>query len=156
MVSFVTRKDGKIYKQRLLNSPLDRLVNNVRLPNLDDDHLYSFLQDSPDGILAPFGDGLIVIDIDSNSIISYQRAFIAGTIKRGEESDYLQEFYDESRVLADQIDYMLDLKPLKQDTYDWSSTGDGKLVQKELQKLGFAFDNNDIVFWDFWFKNVSK
>jgi hypothetical protein len=156
MVSFVTRKDGKIYRQRFLSVSLQDLVNNVKLPKKDEDHLKAFYNDVPDGIIAPFGSGLIVIDMDTNTIISYQSSFVAGTIQKGEENENLTEFYKEGLVLVDSVDYMLDLKPFKHDIYNSTSSSDGKLVMDVLKKLGFELSNNDEIFWDFWFKNVSK
>jgi hypothetical protein len=136
--------------------PVDELVNNIKLPTMDEDHLFSLFQDSPDGILAPFGNGLVVVDLDHNVIISYQNTFIVGAIKNGNESDILQAFYDEGRIMADDIDYMLDLSPLVPDNYDPLSTTDGMLVRSKLIQLGFAFTNQDNVFWEVWFKNTSK
>ena len=81
-------------------------------------HIQRMLTHNNFGKLAPYERGLVVIDFKNFTIINLCTDLMAGAIKKGEENEQLKKFYEHKRVMLDEIDYMLDLRPFTVDTYN--------------------------------------
>jgi len=155
-LNVVIRLNGDIYKSFRFTHQIYRIINNIKFANRDPDYMKSYVLGSNIfGKLAPVDGGILVIDYDNNKIIAYQNAFIPGTIERHKVTPELQAFYDAGKILLDQIDYMLDMRPFRNQFFNCKYKSDGRLAIKLLEKLGFQISDEEMNLWEQWLSTTE-
>ena len=143
-LNVVVRLNGKIFKSSRDINNISHIVNHIDFAERDQEHIKKLLVTNVFGGLAPRYAGLLVIDYDTNLLISYQKGFIAGTITRGQETPELPALYEAGKIMQDTIDYMIDNRPFRNDFYNSDYKSDGELVMKKLTEIGFIFTSTEI------------
>ena len=155
-VSVVVRYNNDIFKCIRTIDEVKESIHSMDFVEANIHHLTKMFKNNIFGKLAPCEKGLIVIDFKSHTIINLCTGLMAGAIKKGEENEQLKKFYEHKRVMLDEIDYMLDLRPFTVDTYNSAFKSDSELVFKKLQKLEFKFTDDELKQWQVWYKGYKK
>ena len=156
-VNVVVRYNGKLYKSTRYIDKIRDCIHNIGFVENNISYLTdNILIDNIFTKMAPSSMGLIVVDFDSNIIINYNAGSTVGTIKKGHETESLKDFYDKKRVILDEIDYMLDLRPFVVDNYNYEFASDGELVIKKLLSLGFKLTKDELKQWNNWFASKKR
>lgn len=151
-VNVIVRYNGRLYKSTRYIEKIRDCIHNIKFVEKNIDYLNkNILINNIFTKMAPSSMGLIVIDFNSNIIINYNLGTTIGTIKKSQETKSLQDFYDKKRIMLDEIDYMLDLKPFVVDNYNYEFSSDGELVLKKLLSLGFKLTKYELKQWNNWF-----
>ena len=156
-INVVVRTNGILYQNTMDSSDVENIVNNVKFINNDKLHisnLISLLESEDDTTIKsihPIVGGIIVIDLDNNVIVNYQNEFTPGTMFHNKvNKDLLDELYEEGKILLDEIDFMIDIRPFVHENYDARYPSEGELARNKIQQLGIYMGVSDHFYWGFW------
>ena len=105
--------------------------------------------------IYPIEGGLIVIDLDTNTIVNLQNEFTVGTMMHNKvHQDILKDLYANGKILLDEIDFMIDIRPFVHENYDARYSSEGELAKNKLNQLGFNLGVYNVFQWNFWLESL--
>jgi len=157
-INVVVRLKGKTYQHIADSEVIQFQINNIRFIEKDPDHIkthFIFNENALLNTIYPIEGGIIVIDFDTDTIVNLQNEFAAGTMMHDNvHPDLLKELYDNGKILLDEIDYMIDIRPFVHENYDAEFQSESELAKRKLEQLDFKMGVYNIYCWDFWTQSV--